>query len=142
MPDGLGVDVFLYVFSPTHTATVGRCANWNDYLIDSMNKTGYFFFLSALHHQKCREVLFLLQLVPFSSKSIIMIKTEEVNLKMLPTGKVRHPYDYIQYTFQRWGLSWLCLQKAGPQLHSLFSELVRTVQPTDSNECWLWPFKK
>lgn len=48
VPDGLGVDVFLYVFSPTHTATVGRCANLNDYLIDSMNKTGYFFLKKVL----------------------------------------------------------------------------------------------
>lgn len=29
--------------------------------------------------------------------------------------------------------------RSGPQLHSLFSELFYTVQPSDSNECWLWP---
>lgn len=30
--------------------------------------------------------------------------------------------------------------KSGTQLHSSFSELFHTVKPTDSNECWLWPF--
>lgn len=30
--------------------------------------------------------------------------------------------------------------KSGTQLHSSFSELYHTVKPTDSNECWLWPF--
>lgn len=29
--------------------------------------------------------------------------------------------------------------RSGPQLHSLFSELSYRVQPSDSNECWLWP---
>lgn len=31
--------------------------------------------------------------------------------------------------------------KTGPQLHSLFSELFHRVQPSDSNECWLWPLE-
>lgn len=35
--------LFPSVFLSTHTETVGRWAILNDYLLDAMNKTGYFF---------------------------------------------------------------------------------------------------
>lgn len=50
-------------------------------------------------------------------------------------GTSEEPLSYFQGVFKRGTLPGLTQQTEGPQLHSLFSELVHTVQPTDSNEC-------